>query len=61
MEELLPAHCGHKKASGNIGRKKPPDDICRQSPLPAGQFRRAGRPVTARVRENHLDVAVPGH
>jgi len=32
MEELLPAHCGHKKASGNNGRKKPADDNCRQSP-----------------------------
>jgi hypothetical protein len=31
MEELLPAHCGHKKASGNNGRKKPGDDNCQQS------------------------------
>jgi hypothetical protein len=52
MEELLPAHCGHKKASGNIARKKPPGDICRQSPLLPGQFRRAGRPFGSRTAEN---------
>jgi hypothetical protein len=30
MEELLPAHCGHKKASGNNERKKPGSDNCLQ-------------------------------
>jgi hypothetical protein len=29
MEEPLPAHCGHKKASGNNEREKPADDNCR--------------------------------
>jgi hypothetical protein len=30
MEELLPAHCGHKKASGNNARKSPGADNCLQ-------------------------------